>query len=283
MSKIKDCFISRYKNGVICEADFSQLEVIYLAHITEDKQLIADIKGGLDMHVVRAAELFGIPESLVGPTQRKTAKAFSFMLQYGAGAAHMADETGHKKDVAEKFIRNYYERYPMVEAWQELNIANVQGMGNPTQLKTPLGYPKQVSRIQSETGRKYSFFTGDAPKWMKERGGQTTAYKPTEIKNYPIQGGATGDIVPMVLGKINRWILQEGYTSQCKLIATVHDSIVLDIHPDLIYTITNGVKDVMERAPRYYKENFGIKFDLDLKVEVTYGPSWGEQNVKCTF
>lgn len=280
MSKIKDCFISRYKNGVICEADFSQLEVIYLAHITKDPQLVRDIKLGLDMHIVRAAELFGVPESAVTSTQRKTAKAFSFMLQYGAGAAHMAEETGHSKQVAETFIANYYARYPEVRAWQQRNIREVEKQSTPTTKKTPLGYPRRESTLVSETGRRYTFLSGDAPEWMK-RDGKYTTFKPTEIKNYPIQGGATGDIVPMVIGKINRWLVKTGYIDKCKLIATVHDSIVLDIHPDLIYTITTGVKETMESAPQLYKQNFGVAFDLDLNVEVTYGPSWGEQTTVC--
>ena len=229
------------------------------------------------MHVVRAAELFGIPESAVSKAQRKVAKAFSFMLQYGAGAAHMAEETGHKKETAETFIKNYYLRYPRVKLWQQENIHRVSTGGKPTVLKTPLGYPKMKSTLQSETGRKYTFYSSDSPEWMK-REGKNTTFKPTEIKNYPIQGGATGDIVPMILGRINRWLVKSGYIDKCKLIATVHDSIVLDIHPDLIYTITNEVKRIMQSAPKLYEQNFGEVFDLDLNVEVTYGPSWGEQD-----
>lgn len=80
MSDIKDMFISRWKDGVILNADFSQLEVIVLAILSNDTQLKDDILSGKDMHVVRAAELFGISEALVSKKQRKIAKAFAFQL-----------------------------------------------------------------------------------------------------------------------------------------------------------------------------------------------------------
>lgn len=80
MSDIKDMFISRWNEGVILNCDFSQLEVIVLAILSNDSQLKDDIQSGKDMHVVRAAELFGIAEKDVTKKQRKIAKAFAFQL-----------------------------------------------------------------------------------------------------------------------------------------------------------------------------------------------------------
>lgn len=282
MSEIKTYFVSRYGDkGSIMEADFSQLEVIYLAHITKDVQLIADILSGMDMHTVRAAELFGIPEKAVTKEQRRTAKAFSFMLQYGAGARHMAERTGHKVAIAEQFIHNYYSRYPQVRKWQRGILKLVDKGATPVAKHTPKGYPMSSSTLQSETGRKYTFFTGDAPDWMRLEG-RATSFKPTEVKNYPIQGGATGDVVPMVLGEIYRWLVKEDLDDKVKLVATVHDSIVLDMPTNMCYSIGTDLKKIMQRAPEFYEKNFGIKFNLPLFVGITYGPSWGEQRTEIS-
>lgn len=276
MSDIRKFFESRWgKDGYIVEADFSQLEVVYLAHITKDPALIKDILAGIDTHTVRAAELFSIPEKDVTAQQRRIAKSFAFALQYGSGPTTMAKNTGTTVELAKKFIKNYYSRYARVKDWQDRMVHLVDLNAKLSQEKTPLGYPMMVSRIQSETGRWYSFKQSDAPEWMRERR-QYTSFKPTEIKNYPIQGGATGDIVPMVLGAIHRWLANNSLTDKAKLIATVHDSIVLDIHKDMLYTICSGVRKIMEGAPQLYREAFGVSFDLPLKIEIKYGPNWAD-------
>lgn len=276
MSDIRRFFQSRWgTEGKIVEADFSQLEVVYLAHATKDPQLIADILAGIDTHRVRAAELFGIPESSVTNEQRRIAKSFAFALQYGAGPKTMAKNTGTNIELAKGFIRNYYSRYPLVKQWQDRIEAAVHHNSFGTTEKSALGFPVKKSKIQSETGRIYTFKETDAPEFMHERG-VYTSFKPTEIKNYPIQGGATGDIVPMVLGAIHRWLVNNSYTDKAKMIATVHDSIVLDIHNSMLYTICYGVKRIMESAPALYKENFGAEFNLPLKIEIKYGPNWAD-------
>ena len=278
MATIKDCFHSRFEPGRLIEADFSQLEVIYLAHITQDKQLIDDILSGIDLHTVRAAELFMCKEINVTPEQRRTAKAFSFMLQYGSGAKHMAEETGHPVNVAQRFIDNYYARYPEVKKWQDRAIEEVIRNKTTLPAHSPGGYPLHKSVLRSETGRMYTFFDEESPEYLKRKG-QHTSFKPTTIKNYPVQGGATGDIVPMVLGKLYRWILDYDLADKCKLIATVHDSIVLDTTWEMVYHIGSEVKRIMEEAPKYYEETFGIQFNLPLKAEIKYGKTWGDMKV----
>jgi DNA polymerase I-like protein with 3'-5' exonuclease and polymerase domains len=281
MSKIRKHFISRFPEGMIVEADYSQLEVLYLAHITKDTRLRNDLEMGLDMHTVRAAELFGVGELYVTPEQRRAAKSLSFMLQYGAGASHMSKETGLPKEKCTEFITNYYSRYPSVKTWQDgMAIAVTDHTKREvTTEKTPRGYPKGKTVWQSETGRKYTFTEADAPDWMQKRGVHTS-FKPTEIKNYPIQGGATGDIVPMMIGKVNRWIVSQDLTEHVKLIATIHDSIVLDVEREYLSLTCSSVKNILESAPEEYEINFGVKFDLKLPVEVNYGPNWAECKTK---
>jgi len=277
MSDVRKYFVSRFHKGYIVEADYSQLEVIYLAHLTGDEVLKADIEAGLDMHTERAAELFSIPKKDVSKEQRRTAKSLSFMLQYGAGARHMAAETGLDERLCRKFIDNYYSRYEMVKQWQDDMIDKVEDTSIRVALprKTPRGYQIGSATIQSETGRKYTFLEYDAPDWMQRRG-RSTAFKPTEIKNYPIQGGATGDIVPLMLGKINRWIVENDYTEVIKLVATVHDSIVFDVKYDHLEVCCRNVKRILESAPDEYFLQFGVGMELNLPVGVEYGPTWAE-------
>lgn len=188
----------------------------------------------------------------------------------------MAERTGHPEIIARAFIDNYYARYPQVAAWQAEVQDAVEKSKEHIPKHTPMGYPMHKGMYVSETGRRYCFFTTDAPEWMRKRK-KTTSFKPTEIKNYPIQGGATGDIVPLVLGEVYNWIITSGYVDRVKLVATVHDSIVLDIPKELCYSIGTELRRIMESAPKYYEETFGVKFDLPLKVGISYGPSWGEQ------
>ncbi len=148
MSNIKRAFISRFPQGKILEADFSQLEIIGLAVLTQDRQLIQDIKEGVDLHSGRASELFGIPldvflelMAIDDPAtikKRKIAKALSFQLQYGAGATSMAESNGVSKSLAEKFIANYYERYPSAKVWQDTNIDLVNRTKEPDMTGNPL-------------------------------------------------------------------------------------------------------------------------------------------------
>ena len=273
MSKIKECFISRWgETGYIMEADFSQLEIIALAELTKDPQLIADIISGIDLHRLRAAQLYRKSEADVTKTERTTAKMLSFQLQYGSGAANMAKQLKIPKEVASRFIKQYYDRYPIVRAWQDGLIKTVRERRRINTHETKSGLPAGSSYLPSATGRVYFFKEYDAPDWLPE----PTAFSPTEIKNYPVQGYATGDIVPFVLGYLRRTIYNEGWEEKCLLINTVHDSIVLDIEEDMLYNIGKLVKGVMEGAPKILQTHFGIISELPFKADVSYGRNWLE-------
>lgn len=275
MSDIKKYFTSRFgKAGYIMEVDYSQLEVFALAFLSQDRQLIADLLSGVDLHRVRAAEWLRISEHKVTDKQRKKAKRLSFQLQYGAGYKSMSRDNGISEKAAKDFINSYYRRYPQVLTWQDRMQATVIINRQPSNKRTPLGLPAGQGKLRSLTGRDYVFTEGDAPHWMSS----TTSFRPTEIKNYPVQGFATGDIVQMMLGVLYRHCLEDKeFEVQYFMVNTVHDSIVLDVHEDLLYTIGREVKEVLESAPWHLKDKFGIDFNLPLHVEVTAGRNWLEQ------
>ena len=277
MSEIRKYFTSRFDNGHIMEFDFSQLEVICLAHLSQDKQLIKDIRDGIDMHRVMAAKLFSIPESEVTPAQRKKAKQLTFQLQYGAGYKSMAKSTKLSQDLCKKFINNYYERYKGVLAWQRANIKKVESLRVDSGTKTPMGFPKGVSTLVTETGRRFTFYERDikAMPWVTYPT-KPTGFFSTEIKNYPVQGFATGDIVPMVLGKVYRALkaCNPEVQANIKMINTVHDSIVFDVNNGYQYNCYDIVHPVMERVAQYLMDDFGIEFDMPITVDCQIGDDW---------
>lgn len=282
MSDIKLCFTSRYgEDGCIINADFSQLEVMVLAHLSKDPTLVNDLITGVDMHRRNAASMLRKKEADVTDHERKLAKAFSFQLNYGAGAKSMAESNGVPVKVAQAFIDAYYSRYPLVKEWQDRMIEHVKLNRTITADKSPAGFPLGRSQIRSETGRIYTFWEKDNPYFReKHRFGskpKPTNFSPTEIKNHPVQGLATGDIVPMMLGKVYRWLLTGGWIDKgVLLVNTVHDSMMLDTPKELVYTIGVELKRVLERTGEVYRTQFGVPYNLPFRVDVTAGPSWHE-------
>lgn len=277
MSNIRKIFTSRFANGVLLEVDYSQLEVFVLAHLSGDPQLKEDLLSGIDIHGVNAELLFG---SSYTPEERRLAKALSFQLQYGAGAASMARENGTTVEIARQFIEHYYTRYPMVRDWQLTIKETVDASRISSPKRTKSGRPAGIGQLVSSTRRIYKFTEKDAPPFLAGKG-ITTSFSPTEIKNYPVQGLATGDIMPIVLGKINRVLMTSKYTSSPNtvlLVNTVHDSILFDCEYSTVAidVLLSIIKPVMENAPNYLKEIFNIDFDLPLKIEAKMGKNWKE-------
>lgn len=274
MSDIKSIFTSRWKlHGRLIEADYSQLEIVVLAFLSRDQQLISDIRNKVDVHAINAAKLFG---SGFTDAQRKLAKRLSFQLQYGSGAANMATKNGITVATAKKFIDAYYSRYPRVKEWQEEVKKEVEKSRKPSDKRTKNGLPAGVGTYVSCTGREYKFYEYDSP-YAGKYGHSDTSFSPTETKNYPVQGLATGDIVPLVVGKLYRAIKANPiFDGRLLLINTIHDSILLDCQEELVGRATQLVREVMENAPEYLMEEFGIDFDLPLSVGVKVGYNWAE-------
>lgn len=279
---IRDSVVSRFPNGCIMEADYSQLEVIALAFLSSDWQLQQDILDGIDLHCMSAQFLTGVPYKDIKAQvdagdpvwikTRKEAKGPSFQLQYGAGYKSIAEQCGLSHEKAKEFIKAYYDRYSGVKAWQDSVREEVQKSRESTDRKTRAGFPCGKGTYVSVTGRRYTFYEYDAPEWTEFR----TSFSPTEIKNYPVQGFATGDIVPMMLGHLLEVL---DYREDLLLINTVHDSILFDcMYPhnsEEAYNLALMIKGEMQRAPEILKQTFGINFNLPLNAEVQWGPTWG--------
>jgi DNA polymerase-1 len=271
MSRIKECFTTRFENGKIVNADFSQLEVVGLAILSLDRQLIDDIKSGRDMHVVRAAELLGIAESAVTKQQRQLAKMLSFQLQYGSGARNMAEQNKIHINLAKKFIEQYYERYKDVKQWQDYVRDSVVA-SRRVEGHTKGGYPRGVGTYRSPSGRAYSFYEYDPMGgWQKD-----PSFSPTEMKNYPCQGFSTGDVMALYRSQVMRQLLPNMFTNVL-FINSVHDSVMFDCDGDESVAICKKVLyNVCKELPMLLTKRFGIEVPLEFNIDVETGPSWAE-------
>ena len=271
MSNIRKYFTSRFPDGYLVELDYSQLEIYALAHLSGDHQLKNDLLSGADLHNISAEALFG---SGFTKEQRRTAKQLSFQLQYGAGYKSMAAKNGVSEELAKKFIENYYNRYPSIREWQSENFIYISDTRQVSERRTKRGLPAAMSFLPTSTGRIYAFTEEDAPNWSK----LAASFSPTKVKNYPVQGFATGDIVPMILGKLYRRLKEcHDLDGKVLIVNTVHDSVVFDTENlELAKYWAKEAKRIMELAPHYLKEEFNIDFELPLPVGVSIGKNWAD-------
>jgi len=279
-SNVKRIFTSRWGvNGRIVEADYSQLEVIALAYLSQDKQLMEDIITGTDLHQIAHDKVVKYMDAtLSSKEQRRQVKSVNFGLIYRGGAKTLAVQSGLPVEVAKKIIASFYNRYPDIKMWQHKVKKEVEANRKGSILHTARGYPAGISQYTSPTGRKYTFREYDAPMWLRRTTGQDVCFSTTQMCNYPVQGLATGDIVPMVIGILFKKLkVDERLRDKCLMINTVHDSIVFDIHIDILKEAVPIIKEVMEAAPEYLKSIFDIDFNLPLSIEVTAGYNWKDQ------
>lgn len=276
MSRIKECFVSRYESGVLVNFDYKQLEVVALAVLSQDPTLMHDLRSGVDMHTKYAMKIFGKCNDIL----RTYIKRMTFQLQYGATAHGMSKSLGLEKRICQKFIDEYFERYPLVKSWQEDQIRAVEGSAVPD--PESKAFPLKMSTIQSPTGRLYTY-RQDVVQRKNWRTGITETrgeFKPTQIKNYPVQGIATGDLVPLMCGILNKFLLTNDIFS-ILLINTVHDSIMLDVDLGIMeeatfYKHMSDIKNLLENAPAAMKDFYGFDWNMPTPVDAECGPSWAE-------
>lgn len=278
-SEVKKLFTSRYGDeGAIVSIDYKQLEVIALAYLSRDKQLLTDIKNGVDIHSGVGATLYG-PHHIMTKEERRVVKTINFGLIYGGTAGALAAQAKCTTGFAQTVIDAFYKRYPGVKEWQKQNIDRVERNATLNfTASTKKGLPAKSSHLTSCTGRTYVFTEYDNP-WRPG----TTNFSPTEIKNYPVQGFATGDIVPTMVGVLWRALKNNDLLkNHVKMINVVHDELVFDVSvgglsSGMLRNVLKELKRILEDAPKYLKDIYGIDFDLPLKVSVSIGPDWKEQ------
>lgn len=233
---------------MLLDCDASQLEVRVACEVSRDKILYQEIMDEVDRHSENAKEIFGDIK------YRQEAKAFSFALQYGATPYMFFVDPkfpSFSKQEWESIVESYYNKYRGLKAWQDKAFKEVCDTG----------------KYKSCTGRVYSF------KKYKTRDG-SWEYKRSEVVNYPIQGLATGDVMPLVL--IDFFKKCQNISSDIKLINQVHDSIVVDAPDNLVAEVAEAAHESFGSVPSMMKRFYGYDWVVPITSEVKFGNNWSE-------
>ena len=233
---VKRVFVSRWENGYICEADFAQLEFRTAAFLAQDEIAMEEINTGFDVHSYTAKVISDAGQ----PTTRQQAKEHTFAPLFGA--------TGYGRSKAEEaYYIHFTEKYEGVAKWH----------------KSLADEAVRFNKITNVSGRQYAF-----PDVKRNKRGGVSHF--TMIKNYPVQGFATGDVVPVVLIELEERL--KGLRS-C-LVNTVHDSTVIDIHPEEKEIVLQIIEDMNEGLTDLIEQAYNVKMNVPLLLESKIGPNW---------
>ncbi len=233
---VKRVFVSRWDGGYICESDFAQLEFRAAAFLSQDETAIEEINTGFDVHSYTAKVISDAGQ----PTTRQQAKEHTFAPLFGA--------TGYGRSKAEEaYYIQFIDKYKGIAAWHK-------NLGEEAM---------RFNKITNVSGRQYAF-----PDISRRSNGSVTHF--TMIKNYPVQGFATGDVVPVVLNEMYRRL----EPMQSCLVNTVHDSTVIDIHPDEVDQVLGMVNDMNEGLTDLVESVYGVRMNVPLLLEAKIGPNW---------
>jgi hypothetical protein len=249
----------------IYEIDFKQLEVHAIAELSGDKQLIADLNNGEDIHYLTGTVAFGWKDpSEMTDSSRRTIKSVVFGLCYGGSAATLAEQSGISKEMAFGIIEAFYKRYVGVKRWHEDIVVDAKINERQTKEVRPDGTMVRNTEIETDiTGRLHVIKESPSPDWLVKRTGKKWSITPTKVKNYKPQGFAGGDIVKTFSRVL--FYLMGGHDNKYdfKYHNTVHDSLVISIN--------NEYKELFEsnvvKAIRYTEKYYDLKTKLNVNVK----------------
>ncbi|OLN22662.1 DNA polymerase I [Domibacillus antri] len=238
--KIRQAFIPEKPDSVMFAADYSQIELRVLAHISGDEKLIEAFRQDMDIHTATAMEVFHVDQDGVTSNMRRQAKAVNFGIVYGISDYGLSQNLGIARKDAADFIDRYLNTYPGVKEYMENIVREAKEKGYVTTL---LNRRRYIPEITSRNFNLRSF-------------GERTAM------NTPIQGSAA-DIIKKAMIDVAERLEKESLTS--KLLLQVHDELIFDVPKEEIEAMERIVPDVMENA---------FELDVPLKVDYSFGPTW---------
>ncbi|HCQ91326.1 MAG TPA: DNA polymerase I, partial [Clostridium sp.] len=239
---IRKVFIPENENSIILSADYSQIELRVLAHISQDENLINAFKKHSDIHTITASEVFGVPIDEVTSTMRSNAKAVNFGIVYGIGDFSLAQDLNITKAEAKNYIDNYLERYPKVKEYMDNVINEAESKQYVT---TILNRRRFIPEITASN------------KILKALGKRLAM-------NAPIQGSAA-DIIKLAMVNVYEELTKRNLKS--KLILQVHDELILNVYKDELDEVTTLVKKEMEEV---------LDLSVPLEVDINIGETWYE-------
>jgi len=239
--RVRQAFIAP-QGWKIVAADYSQIELRIMAHLSGDKGLTEAFAQGLDVHKATAAEVFGVELDAVSTEQRRSAKAINFGLIYGMSAFGLGRQLHIGRNQAQEYIDLYFERYPGVQAYMDNIRSSAAENGF---VETLYGRRLYLPEINSSNG-------------MRRQAAERTAI------NAPMQGTAA-DIIKLAMIDVDNWLSDEKLQSQ--MIMQVHDELVLEVPENELDKVIAGLRSRMAGA---------VELDVPLLVDVGVGDNWDE-------
>lgn len=229
------------KDGwTLVDADYSQIELRVLAHISQDKNMIEAFKNNEDIHAITASQVFGMPLDMVTPIMRSRAKAVNFGIVYGIGAFSLAKDIGVSNKEASNYIKNYLAHYSGVDEYMRniVDKAKLDGY-----VETMFGRRRYLPELSSSKHTLRAF-------------GERVA------RNMPIQGTAA-DIIKIAMIKVNERIKKEGL--KARLILQVHDELIVEAPQDESMRVAMLLQEEMENA---------VTLSVPLTADAAIGKTW---------
>ena len=240
--EIRKAFIPSRPDGVIVSADYSQIELRIMAHLSCDSHLISAFRQGQDVHAMTAAKIFGIDIADVTSDQRRIAKTANFGIMYGISSFGLSQRLKIGRAEAKKIIEDYFANFPAISTYINDTIAAARETGY---VETIFGRRRYLADISSRNATVRS---------LAER---------TAV-NAPIQG-TSADIIKLAMINVDRRLAAEGL--QSRMILQIHDELVFDAIPSEVEILKKIVCEEMESV---------IKLSVPLTVECNYGNNWLE-------
>jgi len=237
--RIREAFIAP-KGSVIVSADYSQIELRIMAHLSQDEGMLKAFANNEDIHRHTAAEIFGVEREQVDNEQRRYAKVINFGLIYGMSAFGLAQNLNIERSAAQSYIERYFARYPGVREYMQNTRETAKQKGY---VETYFGRRLWVPEINSANG-------------MRRAGAERAAI------NAPMQGTAA-DLIKLAMIAVDKWLKDEKLES--KLIMQVHDELVLEVPESELALVKQKLPELMQHV---------AKLDVPLLAEVGVGSNW---------
>jgi DNA polymerase-1 len=242
--RIREAFIAP-KGSHIVSADYSQIELRIMAHLSQDAGMLAAFANNEDIHRHTAAEVFGVDRENVDSEQRRYAKVINFGLIYGMSAFGLAQNLNIDRGAAASYIERYFARYPGVREY----------MQNTREIAKQKGY------VETYFGRRLWVPEINSPNGMRRAGAERAAI------NAPMQGTAA-DLIKLAMIAVDKWLREEKLNDQnlkSKLIMQVHDELVLEVPDNELELVKQKLPELMQNV---------AKLDVPLLAEVGVGSNW---------
>ena len=240
--EIRKAFVSSHPDGVILSADYSQIELRIMAHLSCDSHLIDAFNKGIDVHSLTASKIFGIPLEEVTPDHRRIAKTANFGIMYGISAFGLAQRLKISRAQSKKIIEDYFSQFPSISSYIEDTLVAARECGY---VETIFGRRRYLPEINARNATVRS---------LAER----------NAINAPIQG-TSADVIKLAMINVDRRLVGEGLRS--RMVLQIHDELVFDAFREEVDVLAGIVKEEMEKV---------VELSVPLIVECNYGNNWLE-------